>query len=160
MSDDDPIAKRLRFDEFLNQSKQWGRNTLEEQRTRIMGCVFTFPLVIGTPCEIDWENRPDFVFQPERIMCNAPCAVFVMLKDLTVSGERLPLFTNERWPGEYDALSITPIRGIVHYDMRRLTPADSVIVKGRYTGCVPKGWDVGDSFPFMIRIRGRMLCHN
>ncbi|MCL2428616.1 MAG: hypothetical protein FWD12_05230 [Alphaproteobacteria bacterium] len=95
-----------------------------------------------------FTQQPSTSLKPHRILMNAPAPGFVLVDTLQIANVNVFVGTDE------DAYTYNAGAFGVMLDLPRLDPQNRATASGRYTGFVPSGFNVGDSFTFIITMQG------
>lgn len=106
-------------------------------------------ITIGTAAAISITGSPDVDIRPQRVVCNAPCPMYVFLTLLKVANVTITV-----GPGVEDAFDYSAQAVGTMLDMPTLTPANRATVTGNYTGFVPPGYVATTASFFVTSFKG------
>jgi hypothetical protein len=104
-------------------------------------------ITLGTPCVIDMALSPSEDLDTKELICNAPVPGFASFLCIQIGSTSLTIgnatdaFTYAQ-PGK-------SFRG-----GRPLPPDQNAVFAGTYSGLVPRGYSNGDTFLFVVTLRG------
>ena len=103
-----------------------------------------FPITIGTPALLSARQGPDLYFRGQTLKTNAPRSGFA--------------FANSMKAGNLDLLcgGMVDVVALVdaHLDIPTLSPGNSFVIDGSYSGLVPDGMKAGDKFELVVEVVG------
>lgn len=105
-------------------------------------------LTVGTASTSTSTKNPQTELRAQRIETNVPSPGFVIITDVKVANVSVMMGDG------MDAYSLNPSAWGVQYDIPTLSPANGVTVSIEQSTAAPTGFDVSDSFPFMISFLG------
>lgn len=106
-------------------------------------------ITIGTSVAVNITGSPDVDIRPQRVVCNAPCPLYVFLSLLKVANVTITV-----GPGVEDAFDYSAQAVGTMLDLPTLTPANRATVQGTYTGFIPPGYVNGTSSYFVTSFKG------
>ena len=104
-----------------------------------------FPITIGTPALLSARQGPDLYFRGQTLKTNVPKPGFA--------------FVNLMKAGNVDLLvggmmDVFCFKEEVSLDIPTLSPGNSFVFDGSYSGLVPDGMKTGDKFELVIEVVG------
>jgi hypothetical protein len=113
-------------------------------KTEPSSVALRFPIVIGTPALLSARQGPDLYFRGQTLKTNAPRHGFAFVNSLKAGN--LDLLCG----GMVDVVALVD----APLDIPTLSPGNSVVFEGSYTGLVPEGMKAGDAFELVVEVVG------
>lgn len=105
-------------------------------------------VTVGTASNFTLTKNPQTELRPQRIESNVRDPGFVIVTDVKVANVSVMMGDG------MDASQLSPDAWGVQYDIPTLSPANGVTVSAEQSTATPSGFDVSDTFPFMISFLG------
>jgi hypothetical protein len=119
--------------------------TEQEQKVESSTVSLKFPIKLGTPSLLTCRQGPDLNFRGRTLKSNAPASGFAFAMSLKAGNLEM------LYGGSTD---VSSWNGKMELDIPTISPGNSFVFEGNYTGAVPEGMKTGDEFELEIAIEG------